>query len=164
MRVPAPAGMLLDHSALPVPKINRGLADRADVGEPIAGAVLSRRERRSLALQLTAATSLMGGYFVLENLQVVGQYSFVSKPQIQGEPPPTIPELPTAAPSAFHAFGVGLSYFVIPGHDNVKLSTDFQYFLGREMGSTVPASPLNNIQPNDDGSQFFWRVQLSAAF
>jgi hypothetical protein len=46
----------------------------------------------------------------------------------------------------------------------VKLSSDFQYFLGREMGSSVPASPLNNIQPNDDGSQFFWRIQLSAAF
>ncbi|UCH29982.1 MAG: hypothetical protein JSV06_02860 [Myxococcales bacterium] len=113
---------------------------------------------------VSAATSLMGGYFVLENLQVVGQYSFVSKPEIQGEPPPTLPGLPTTAPSAFHAFGVGLSYFVIPGHDNVKLSTDFQYFLGREMGSSVPASPLNNIQPNDDGSQFFWRIQLSAAF
>jgi hypothetical protein len=113
---------------------------------------------------VSAATSLMGGYFVLDNLQVVGQYSFVGEPRIQGEPPPEIPELPTATPSAFHAFGVGLSFFVIPGHDNVKLSTDFQYFLGRELGSSVPASPLNNIQPNDDGSQFFWRIQLSAAF
>jgi hypothetical protein len=72
--------------------------------------------------------------------------------------------LPVTDQSAFHAFGVGFTLFVIPGHDNVKLSSDFQYFLGREMGSSVPASPLNNIQPNDDGSQFFWRIQLSAAF
>ena len=113
---------------------------------------------------VSTATSLMGGYFVLQNLQVFGQYSFVSRPKIQGEPPPTIPGLPTAEASDFHAFGVGMAYFVIPGHDNVKVSTDFQYFLGREMGSSVPASPLNNIQPNDDGSQFFWRIQLSAAF
>jgi hypothetical protein len=61
-------------------------------------------------------------------------------------------------------FGVGCSYFVIPGHDNVKLSTDFQYFLGRSDGSTVPISPLNSIQPNDEGSQFAWRIQPTAAF
>ena len=59
---------------------------------------------------------------------------------------------------------MGLSYFVIPGYDNVKLSTDFQYFLGRELDSTVPASPLNNIAPNDDRSRFFWRIQIGAAF
>jgi len=113
---------------------------------------------------VTGGVSVMGGYFVLDDLQVFGQYSFVGKPQIQGEPPPTIPGLPVTDPSDFHAFGVGFTLFVIPGHDNVKLSSDFQYFLGREMGSSVPASPLNNIQPNDDGSQFFWRIQLSAAF
>ena len=113
---------------------------------------------------VTAGVSVMGGYFVLENLQVFGQYSVVTKPRIQGEVPPDTPEAPTTDPSDFHAFGAGLAFFVIPGHDNVKLSTDFLYFLGREMGSSVPASPLNNIQPNDDGSQFFWRIQLSAAF
>jgi hypothetical protein len=110
---------------------------------------------------VTAGLTVMGGYFVLDDLQVFGQYALVTKPQIQGELPP---DTLTAEPSSFQAFGVGLSYFVIPGQDNVKLSTDFQYFLGREQGSTVPASPLNNIAPNDDGSQFFWRIQLSAAF
>jgi hypothetical protein len=113
---------------------------------------------------VTGGVSVMGGYFVLDDLQVFGQYSFVGKPKIQGEPPPTMPGSPVIGPSDFHAFGVGFTLFVIPGHDNVKLSSDFQYFLGREMGSIVPASPLNNIQPNDDGSQFFWRIQLSAAF
>jgi hypothetical protein len=108
--------------------------------------------------------SVMGGYFVLDDLQVFGQYSFVAKPKIQGEPPPGDPASPEADPSDFHAFGVGFAFFVIPGHDNVKLSSDFQYFLGRERGSSVPASPLNNIAPNNDGSQFFWRIQLSAKF
>jgi len=113
---------------------------------------------------ITAGVSAMGGYFVLENLQVFGQYGYVAKPKIQGDPPPGDPGLPPTDPSNFHAFGVGFSLFVIPGHDNVKLSSDFQYFLGYQAGSTVPASPLNNIAPNDDGSQFFWRIQLSAAF
>jgi hypothetical protein len=113
---------------------------------------------------VTGGVSVMGGYFVLDDLQVFGQYAFVSKPDIQGEPPPTTPGLPTTEPSTFQAFGVGFTFFVIPGRDNVKLSSDFQYFLGRETGSSVPASPLNNIQPNDDGSQFFWRIQISAAF
>jgi hypothetical protein len=115
---------------------------------------------------ISTGLSVMGGYFVLEDLQVFGQYALVAKPQIQGDPPsdtPSIPELNEGL-SNFHAFGVGLSYYVIPGHDNVKLSTDFQYFLGRELASNVPASPLNNIAPNNDGSQFFFRIQLSAAF
>lgn len=53
---------------------------------------------------------------------------------------------------------------MIPGRDNVKLSTDFRYFLGRSSASTVPSSPLNSIEPNDEGSQFAWRIQLSTAF
>jgi hypothetical protein len=114
---------------------------------------------------VTTGLSVMGGYFVLDDLQVFGQYALVAKPRIQGEPPPGTPgaELDGEL-SNFHSFGVGLSYFVIPGYDNVKLSADFQYFLGRELGSNVPASPLNNIAPNNEGSQFFFRIQLSAAF
>ena len=115
---------------------------------------------------ISTGVSAMGGYFVLEDLQVFAQYALVAKPRIQGLPPPDTPGVPDLNDvlSNFHAFGVGLSYYVIPGHDNVKLSTDFQYFLGREQASNVPASPLNNIAPNDDGSQFFFRIQLSAAF
>ena len=115
---------------------------------------------------ITTGLSVMGGYFVLDDLQVFGQYALVAKPRVQGEPPPNTPGLPELADdlSTFQAFGVGLSYYVIPGYDNVKLSADFQYFLGRELASNVPASPLNNIARNNEGSQFFFRIQLSAAF
>jgi len=111
-----------------------------------------------------AAVGAMGGYFVLDELQVFAQYSFVAKPKSQGTLPPNVPEEFFADVSNFHAFGVGLSYFIIPGRDNVKLTSDFQYFLGNEEGSIVPSSPLNTIQPNVDGSQFSWRIQISAAF
>jgi len=113
---------------------------------------------------VTTGVSAMGGYFVLDELHVFAQYSFVGKPKFQGARPPDIGEDLTGDLSNFHAFGVGFSYFVIPGRDNVKLSSDFQYFLGSEGGSTVPASPLNSIQPAVDGSQFAWRIQISAAF
>ena len=106
----------------------------------------------------------MGGYFVMDDLQVFAQYSIVAKPRIEGEPPPTVPGADSRALSNFHSFGVGFSYFVIPGHDNVKLSSDFQYFLGDTRWQHRPSSPLNSIQPNDDGSQFAWRIQISAAF
>ncbi|MBT8463529.1 MAG: hypothetical protein KJO57_02505 [Deltaproteobacteria bacterium] len=116
----------------------------------------------------TGSVSAMGGYFVLENLHVFAQYSVVAKPRFQGALPPNVPdgviqEL-SGELSDVHSFGVGFSYFVIPGRDNVKLSSDFQYFLGNEQGSLVPSSPLNSIQPNLSGSQFSWRIQLSAAF
>jgi hypothetical protein len=113
---------------------------------------------------LTGGVTVMGGYFVMQDLQVFGQYSVVPKPRVQGTLPPPLPGEIRSTPSNFHAFGVGLSYFVIPNHDNVKVSSDFQYFLGRESGNIVPSSPLNSIQPNDDGSQFAWRIQLSARF
>jgi transcriptional regulator with AAA-type ATPase domain len=54
--------MLLDHSAVPVPKVDHSVTDQIASGETIADATLSRRERRSLALQLTATTSLMAEF------------------------------------------------------------------------------------------------------
>jgi len=113
---------------------------------------------------VSTGASLMGGYFVMDDLQVFAQYSIVAKPQIEGEPPAGAPGADPTDLSNFQSFGIGFSYFVIPGRDNVKLSSDFQYFLGRTSGSSVPPSPLNSIAPNDDGSQFAWRIQISAAF
>lgn len=113
---------------------------------------------------VSAGVSAMGGYFVLDELQIFAQYSVVAKPKIQGTLPANVPDELFGDLSNFHAFGVGFSYFVIPRHDNVKLSSDFQYFLGSEAGSIVPTSPLNSIQPSSDGSQFAWRIQISAAF
>ena len=110
---------------------------------------------------VSSGVALMGGYFVLEDLEIFGQYSIVPKPGIQGAPPPGVEPL---VPSTFQAIGLGLSYFIIPRFDNVKLTSDFQYFIGREAGSLVPASPLNSVSPNDAGSQFAWRIQITAAF
>ncbi len=113
---------------------------------------------------VSSAVALTGGYFVLENLQVFGRYSIVTKPTIQGVLPANLPNDFSLATSNFQAFGVGLSYFVVPGRNNIKLTSDFQYFLGYQQRSIVPSSPLNSIQPNDAGSQLAWRIQLTAAF
>jgi hypothetical protein len=113
---------------------------------------------------LGGGVTLMGGYFVTEKVQIFGQYNIVVKPKIQGTLPPAVIDEILGPPSNFQAFGVGFSYFVIPERDNVKLSSDFLYFLGHETGSPVPSSPLNSIQVNDAGSQFAWRIQLSARF
>ncbi len=110
---------------------------------------------------LSAGITAMGGYFVLEDLEVFGQYSVVPKPTVTGQEQP---DGVNAAASSFHSIGVGASYYVIPNYDNVKVSTDFQYFIGREAGSLVPASPLNGVQANDAGSQFAWRIQITANF
>ena len=112
---------------------------------------------------ISGGVTLMGGYFVLEDLQIFGQYSIVAKPKVQGTLPPPVGDL-LGPPSNFQAFGVGASYYVIPNFDNVKVTTDFQYFLGHSSGSVVPSSPLNSVQPNTAGSQFAWRIQISAAF
>ncbi|MDH3625927.1 MAG: hypothetical protein OES69_01150 [Myxococcales bacterium] len=113
---------------------------------------------------LSGAVSLTGGAFVSERVQVFGRYAIVIKPRIQGVLPPGLPDEIIGLPSNFQSFGFGFSYFILPRRDNVKVSSDFNYFLGRERGSLVPTSPLNSIQPNDAGSQFAWRVQLSGRF
>ena len=112
---------------------------------------------------VVGAVSLMGGYFVLQDLQIFGQYSAVTKPRVRGSLPPDVDPI-VGPPSLFQAVGVGASYFVIPGRNNVKVTTDFQYFFGRTDGSLVPSSPLNSIQPNSAGSQLAWRLQISGAF
>lgn len=113
---------------------------------------------------LSGAVSLTGGAFVSERVQVFGRYAIVTKPRIQGVLPPGLPDEIIGLPSNFQSFGVGFCYFILRRRDNVKVSSDFNYFLGRERGSLVPASPLNSIQPNDAGSQFAWRMQLSGRF
>ena len=113
---------------------------------------------------VSSGVTLVGGYFVTEDIHVFGRYAAVPKPKIQGALPPAAPDEIIGPPSTFQSFGVGFSYFFLPGSNNVKLSSDFNYFLGREAGSLVPVSPLNSIQPNDAGSQFAWRLQVSGRF
>ena len=62
MRLPAPAAMLVEHPALPVPEFAGGVTERMSAGDPVERSSLSRRERFQLAVQLTSAASLLAEF------------------------------------------------------------------------------------------------------
>lgn len=62
MRIPAPAALLADHPVVPVPRIDGAASEAPPTGEKVAVTSLSRRERFSTALQLTAAASLLAEF------------------------------------------------------------------------------------------------------
>ena len=62
MRIPVPAALLVEHPAVPVPRVYGAATISIPVGELVSAEVLSRKERFSAALQLTAATSLLGEF------------------------------------------------------------------------------------------------------
>ena len=62
MRIPTPAALLVDHPTVPVPRIDGAAIEAAPEGEVVAATSLSRRERFSSAVQLTAAASLLAEF------------------------------------------------------------------------------------------------------
>jgi transcriptional regulator with AAA-type ATPase domain len=80
VRVPAPAGLLLEHPAVPVPTFDRENPNPSTCGEAIAQATLSRREKLSIALQLTAAASLMAEFDLWPGRASIRDARFVRNP------------------------------------------------------------------------------------
>jgi len=62
VRLPAPAAMLVEHPAVPVPEVEGGVTERMPAGDPVERSSLSRRERYRLAVQLTSAASLLAEF------------------------------------------------------------------------------------------------------
>ncbi len=62
MRLPAPSAMLIEHPAVPVPKIMGAVVESQAVGPRIEPESLSHRDRCRVALQLTAAASLLAEF------------------------------------------------------------------------------------------------------
>lgn len=62
MRIPTPAALLVDHPAVPVPRVDGAALEGAPEGETVAVSSLSRREKFSSAVQLTAAASLLAEF------------------------------------------------------------------------------------------------------
>ena len=62
MRIPVPAALLVEHPAVPVPTVDGSASESLPKGDAVSASSLSRRERFSAALQLTAATSLLAEF------------------------------------------------------------------------------------------------------
>ena len=57
-----PAALLVEHPAVPVPTVDGSASESLPKGDAVSASSLSRRERFSAALQLTAATSLLAEF------------------------------------------------------------------------------------------------------
>ena len=62
MRIPLPAALLVEHPAVPVPTVDGAATESRPTGDAVSASSLSRRERFSAALQLTAAASLLAEF------------------------------------------------------------------------------------------------------
>ena len=62
MRIPVPAALLVEHPAVPVPTVDGSASESLPKGDAVSASSLSRRERFSAALQLTAAASLLAEF------------------------------------------------------------------------------------------------------
>ena len=62
MRIPVPAALLVEHPAVPVPAVDGAATESLPTGDAVSVSSLSRRERFSAALQLTAAASLLAEF------------------------------------------------------------------------------------------------------
>ncbi len=80
MRIPTPAALLVEHPAVPVPGVDGGAVETQPVGQPVAAASLTRRERFSAALQLTAAASLLAEFDLWPGTAAVRDAVFVRTP------------------------------------------------------------------------------------
>jgi len=62
MKLPSPSAMLVEHPAVPVPKVDGGSREGAVDGKEVSVDSLSRPERYHVAVQLTAAASLLSEF------------------------------------------------------------------------------------------------------
>ena len=62
MKLPAPSAMLIEHPAVPVPTVNGRARENVAPGDEVAAESLSRADRYQVAVQLTAAASLLAEF------------------------------------------------------------------------------------------------------
>jgi DNA-binding NtrC family response regulator len=76
VRLPAPAALLVEHPAVPVPGIESSAPALPTVGESVARESLTRREKFSVAVQLTAAASLLAEFDLWPGRAAIRDASF----------------------------------------------------------------------------------------
>ena len=80
MRIPVPAALLVEHPAVPVPTVDGSATESPPRGNPVPASSLSRRERFSAALQLTAAASLLAEFDLWPGRTAIRAAHFIRSP------------------------------------------------------------------------------------
>jgi len=71
LRIPAPAALLVEHPAVPVPRVDGRARESVPGGKLVPSRALSRRERFNAALQLTAAAALLAEFDLWPGLAAI---------------------------------------------------------------------------------------------
>ena len=80
MRIPEPAALLVEHPAVPVPTVDGTASESLPTGDEVSASSLSRRERFSAALQLTAAASLLAEFDLWPGRAAIRSARFMRTP------------------------------------------------------------------------------------
>jgi len=80
VRIPVPTALLVEHPAVPVPTVDGSAAESPPTGSPVPASSLSRRERFSAALQLTAAASLLAEFDLWPGRAAIRAAHFIRSP------------------------------------------------------------------------------------
>ena len=80
MRIPDPAALLVEHPAVPVPTVDGTVSESPPTGNEISVSSLSRKERFSAALQLTAAASLLAEFDLWPGRAAIRGARFIRTP------------------------------------------------------------------------------------
>jgi transcriptional regulator with AAA-type ATPase domain/tetratricopeptide (TPR) repeat protein len=75
-----PAALLVEHPAVPVPRVDGTASESPPTGDIVSASSLSRRERYSAALQLTAAASLLAEFDLWPGQAAIKAAHFVRTP------------------------------------------------------------------------------------
>jgi transcriptional regulator with AAA-type ATPase domain len=81
LRIPTPAAMLVEHPAVPIPRIVEGPYESDIEGDRVTARVLSRKHRLGAALQLTAAASLLAEFDLWPGKAAIRDARFVRTPE-----------------------------------------------------------------------------------
>jgi transcriptional regulator with AAA-type ATPase domain len=80
VRIPMPAALLVEHPAVPVPTVDGRATESLPAGDAVSASSLSRRERFSAALQLTAAASLLAEFDLWPGRAAIRDARFLRTP------------------------------------------------------------------------------------
>jgi transcriptional regulator with AAA-type ATPase domain len=80
VRIPAPAALLVEHPAVPVPTFDGTASESLPKDDTVSASALSRRERFSAALQLTAAASLLAEFDLWPGRAAIRDAHFMRTP------------------------------------------------------------------------------------